>query len=1002
MIVNHQSIIVKKFLIFILFLSQHLVFSQSVVINEVMSSNNSTIYDEDGDAPDWLELYNDSSSQVDLSGYYLSDDSLNIKKWQFGNAVIEPGEHLIVFASDKDTMINYWHTNFKISASGEEVILSNSSGTIIDQIFVQASLSDVSYGRISDGALSWIFQEPSPGSVNTGNAIQDLSDSVSVSLPEGFYPSAVSVELFAGTGDIYYTLDGNDPDSTSSKYTEPITISETSVLKAMSKKANHLPSPTIYQTYFINVETDLPVVSLISDPYNLFDYNYGIYAEGPGWTPVEPHFGANYWMDWERPAHVEFFDENKNLGFSEDCGIEMYGAWTRSYPQKSFSVKFKDPYNSSALEYPLFPGFYVTTFKSFILRNSGNDFYYTHIRDAMMQALIKDHDIDYLEYRPAAAYVNGEYWGIYNIREKISEHYVAYRHGVDPDNIDMLEGNMEIIHGDSLDYKKLLDYITNNDMSTDEAYNYVNSKIDLDNCLLYFAAEIYYNNQDWPANNIKYWRERSENGRWRWILYDLDFGFNLYETTGQSENHVYYLLSGIETRPGSNPPWSTLLPRKLIENPKIKNKFINLIADLLNTNFKNERVVNIIDQMVDHIAKEGVKHRERWGIGQSTFNSHIQRMKTFAQQRPGYLRGFVRDFFNCGADGKITVTSTEGGKVKLNSLYIDSTDSPWSGIYFRDNPVELKAIPNKGYKFYGWSGDVTSSEDSISLLVTGSTNLQAIFSIDSSLAEEIVINEINYNSADDFDSGDWVELYNNSNQSKDISNWYFSDSDSSHKFVLPEGTIIDSGGYLVIVENSTDFISRFPDVKNYVGETGFGLSGSGEFMKLVNSNDQIVDSLTYDDNFPWPVEADGDGSTLELIDANSDNSVAENWKASVGHGTPGKLNSIITSVKENVNSIIPKEFSLFQNYPNPFNPETTISYDLPVAGEVSLKVYDILGKEIVGLVNKKMSAGRYSVKWNASKFASGMYFYRISVSSLPNQDGQTANFIQTKKMILIK
>ena len=978
--------------IFIMFVVSNAVFSQSIVINEVMSSNTRTIYDEDGDTPDWIELYNYGSEQINLNGYYLSDDLLNAKKWQFGNDLIDPGEYLVVFASDKNTYRSNWHTNFKISASGEILILSDASGFNLDQVEIPASLPDVSYGRISDGSLPWIFQESSPGSANTGKRIQDYADSVSVSLPGGFYSSPVSVELSAGESDIFYTRDGSDPDSSSLKYSEPISISKTTVLRALSIKEDHQPSPVIHHTYFINAESDLPVVSLILDPYNLFDYHYGIYADGPGWTPAPPHRGANYWMDWERPAHVQFFDENKNLGFSRNCGIEIYGAYTRSYPQKSFSVKFKKDYGSTALEYRLFPDFDLTTFKSFILRNSGNDFQYTHIRDAMMQSLIKDLDIDYLEYRPAAAYINGEYWGIYNIREKISEHYIANRHGVDPDNIDMLEGNMKVIHGDALHYSELVNHISSHDMTTEEAYDYVDRMIDLDNCLLYFAAQVYYNSQDWPANNVKYWRPRTVAGKWRWILFDLDFGFNLYETNGQAEDHVYYLFSGIETRPGSNPPWSTLLPRKLVENPTIKNKFVNRVADLLNTNFKSERVVNLINQMADHIAKEGVKHRARWGISQSTFNNHIQRMITFGQQRPGYLRGFVRNLFNSGADGTIAINTTPGGKIKLNSIYLEGADFPWSGKYFLNVPVEVKAIAKDGCKFDGWSGAVTSNDPSITLSITRLTNLSASFSIDSARAKEIVINEINYNSADDFDSGDWIELCNRSDRSIDISGWYFSDSNANHKFILPPRTIIEPDSYLVLIENDSAFTARFPEVKNYIGETGFGLSGSGEFIKIVSDEGQIIDSLTYDDNLPWPVEADGSGATLELIDPASDNSKAENWKASQGHGTPGKMNASITNVAENSNKATLKEFMLFQNYPNPFNPSTKIDYSIPLDCRVSLKVYDISGREVATLFKGTRQPGNYAVIFDGSGLSSGVYFYQM----------RSDNFVDTKKFVLIK
>jgi hypothetical protein len=697
-------------------------------------------------------------------------------------------------------------------------------------------------------------------------------------------------------------------------------------------------------------------------------------------------------MDWERPAHIQFFDDDKNLGFSKNCGISIHGAYTRSFPMKSFNVKFKNDYNETPLEYDLFPGFRVKTFKSLILRNSGNDFQYTHFRDAMQHSLVKDLDIDYLEYRPAAAYINGEYWGIYNIREKISEHYFANRHGVDPDNIDVLEGNMEVTHGDTVDFAEFTEYISNNDMTTQEAYNYVVSKIDLDNCLLYWGSQVYFNSQDWPANNLMYWRPRTANGKWRWVLFDVDFGFNLYETTGQSENHLTYILSGIETRPGSNPPWSTLVPRKLVENPIIRDKFINLIADLLNTKFKSDRVVGIINSMADHIAIEGPRHRERWNIAQWTFDGHIERMTDFAEERPGYVRGFVKNYFKTGEDGKVQINSSGGGKVQLNTITITQDEFPWSGNYFSNVPIELKAIPNDGYKFVGWTGDVESEDESIDVPVARSTNLYADFSIDSTTAKDIVINEINYNSADDFETGDWVELYNRSENDVNISGWYFSDSNDSNKYVIPEGTVLGPNDYLVLVDNDSAFTSRFPNVQNYIGKIGFGLEGSGEFIKLVNAGDEIIDSLTYDDHLPWPITADGQGATLELIDAVRDNSAADSWMASLEHGTPGSVNSSVTSVDEDVTNTIPDEFVLSQNYPNPFNPTTRISYSVPKSSFVSLKVFNVLGQEVRTLFEGVRQPGNYSATFDAVGLSSGVYLYRV----------QTENFIQTKKLVLLR
>ncbi|MBN2279608.1 MAG: CotH kinase family protein [Candidatus Marinimicrobia bacterium] len=978
----------KKIIVFMMLILPVWLWSQNLMINEVMSSNDTTIADEDGDASDYIELYNTGSTVFDLSGYYLTDDLSELKKWQFGSVTLEAGEYLLVFASDKDIYDQYWHTNFKISASGEDVVLSNSSGTIVDQISVPESETDVAYGRETDGAANWIFQRPTPDSENGGEGVLETAEMPQASVASGLYSSAMSVELTAEGSDIYYTLDSSDPDINSTKYSAAISINETTILRAIAVKSGYQKSKILNESYLFGVDTDLPVLSLISDPYNLFDYNYGIYEEGPN---ADQDHGANYEQDWERPAHVQFFDDTKNLGFSEDCGINIYGGYTRRFAQKSMAVKFKDPYNASPLEYQLFPDLEYTSYKSFIIRNSGNDFDFTHIRDAMMQTLVQDLDIDYLEYRPAASYINGEYWGIYNIREKINEHYVARRHGVDPDKIDMLEGNMNVVHGDTVHFAQMIDYLNTNDMNTDEAYEFVTQNIDLDNCLLYWAAHVYYNSQDWPANNLKIWRERSDSGKWRWILYDLDFGFNLYETTGQSEDHVKYIFSGIETRPGSNPPWSTLIPRKLIENDRIRAQFLTLLADLLNSNFKGERVVGIINEMVNQIAAEGPKHRQRWGKSDWTFNDHINRMKKFADERPGYVRAFASNFFDCGAESNLIIDATEGGKVIVNSLTIEKDMMPWSGRYFLDIPVQLTAIPEKGYKFDGWSRGSTSTERVLTLSLRRTTSLTANFSSGIPDPCSLVINEINYNSADGHETGDWIELYNFSDGSIDLSDWYFSDSDDSHKFIFPNHTVIPGGDYLVVVEDDSAFSVWFPHISNKIGETGFGLSGSGELIKLVESNGQIIDSLTYDDKEPWPVEPDGNGQTLELLDPALDNCLGENWSAAAGFGTPGEVNSAATSIQEN-RELLAGNITLEQNYPNPFNPVTTIDYIVSKPAEISLKIFDISGRKKATLFEGPRNSGRYQVTFNGSGLESGLYFCQL-------QTGQKA---KTIKMILLK
>jgi hypothetical protein len=960
-----------RFLLFALFLLPRFIFAQ-VVINEIMASNSKTISDEDGDASDWIELYNNGTESIDLSGFGLSDDSLIVQKWKCNDAAIEPGGYLVIFASGKDRQTSSLHTNFKINADGEPVLLADANGNVIDRINIPPALVDVSYGRTGDGMQSWIFQQPTPGYKNSGVIIEGFADSIFVSPRSGFYSSQVSVTLSAGDSRIFYTLDGSAPDTTATKYAAPIALQQTTVLKAMSVKANYLPTHPITHTYFVNESTDLPVISLSADPDDLFDPNSGIYP--------------NFTMDWERPAHIEFYEDDKSPGFSKDCGINIVGNQSANWDQKSIAVKFKNEYGVSSIEYPLFPGFWVKKFDSFILRNSGNDWQYTHIRDAMMQTLVNDLDIDYQEYRPATTFINGEYWGIYNIREKISEHYVANRYGVDPDNIDMLENNMEVLHGDSLHYQKLIDFISTQDLSTTVAYDSLNSMIDLDECILYFAAQAYYDNMDWPGTNIRYWREKSASGKWRWILSGLDFGFGLY-AHGAWEDHIQFMFSPVETR-YSNPPWATLLQRKLVENPTIRNRFINQIADLLNTNFKSTRVVDIINTMANHIAGEITRHRQRWHLAGENTNKLI----TFAQDRPAYLRTHVRNYFNCGNDGRLTINASAGGRVKLNTLYLFPADLPWTGTYFQGNAVHLKAIADPGYKFDGWSGAVASGDASVTVNVASSTNVSASFSIDSGVAKEIVINEINYHSSDLFDSGDWIELYNQSDQSVNMSDWTFADRETDHIYSIPSGTVLESKKYLVLVENDSAFTARFPDVMNYLGGIGFGLSGSGESIKLMDEEGQVIDSLTYDDQSPWPAAADGTGATLELTDPALDNSKAENWAASTGYGSPGRLNTVLSAIDESKSKPIPQSYLLYQNYPNPFNSATRITYQVPEKCHVELSLFNTAGQLIETMVSENKAPGEYAILWEGKSVSSGIYFYKLVAGE----------YVSVKKMLSIK
>ena len=302
------------------------------------------------------------------------------------------------------------------------------------------------------------------------------------------------------------------------------------------------------------------------------------------------------------------------------------------------------------------------------------------------------------------------------------------------------------------------------------------------------------------------------------------------------------------------------------------------------------------------------RHISRWGAPNSIvkWNEEVDVLRNFANNRLQYMNQHFIDQF--GLNGVTTLNlnfpNNEAGIVQINTLKIDSNN--WTGEYFTGIPIKLIALPNPGYEFIGWSGSVTSSYREITYVPTDSNYIIANFKIiEPTEIPNIIINEINYKSNIDFDSDDWVEIYNNSNDSVDISNWIFKDEDNDHSFIIPSETILKPDNFLVLVNDSAKFSSLFPSVTNSIGNLGFGFSGSGENLRLFDNNLRLIDSVRFDDKFPWPVEPDGSGTTLELKHPDLDNSIGENWQSSHSIlGTPGKRNSIFLSFNNILNDSI--------------------------------------------------------------------------------------------------
>ncbi|GAI11991.1 unnamed protein product, partial [marine sediment metagenome] len=325
---------------------------------------------------------------------------------------------------------------------------------------------------------------------------------------------------------------------------------------------------------------------------------------------------------------------------------------------------------------------------------------------------------------------------------------------------------------------------------------------------------------------------------------------------------------------------------------------------------------------------------------------NVEVVEQFPKYRVDYVRNHIMYYFNLNgtAEVELNVSNTGAGIIIINTL--TPQEYPWTGTYFQDVPVKLTALPNPGYKFTGWTGVEQTDSVSFAVTLTDSISVIAHFEEDATALNTIVINEINYNSSNNFDPEDWVELYNAYDIPVDISGWAFKDEDDAHIFELPDNTVIASNGYLVLCNDAEAFNSVFPDVDNYIGSFTFGLSGQGELIRLYDADGALIDWVEYDDTSPWSAEPDGNGPTLALSNPNLDNALPENWASSDGYGTPGEINDVYSE-----DPSLPTVFSLGQNYPNPFNKITTIPFYVPESCRITIEVYSILGRRVAKILD---------------------------------------------------
>lgn len=775
--------------------------SAGVRINEVQSGN-TILPDQYGQLMDWVELHNPGPEAVSLAGYYLSDSTNNPLKFQFPAVTIAPGGFLVVWCGQ---VAEFPVTSpypagqlragtFAISAAGEPIVLTAPDGTTaIDQFPALAIAAGRSMGRGlgENFEVLYFFDTPTKGAANTtaGVGTENLA-APTFSMPGGPYTSSVSVAISTSVsgGTIRYTLDGSDPTESSPVYSGPLTLTsrtgqanvysaiptnflntgapyyegwqqpngevfKINVLRARVFKPNAAPSRITTQSYLVDpsgaARYPYPVVSIATTPANLFSNETGIYV--PGWFNNYAQEGSA----WERPGHIEFYEPDGTLGFKGEIGIRIHGNTTTSRPRKSLRIYARNPAGPSTFNHRIFPEKDVASFDTFLLRAGGNDWGQSIFRDALVSAIAADTGIDRMSSRPAAVFIDGEYWGIHNVRDRIDEGYFFHHYGLTDSQFTQLEvasaggrswpaydrGNPALL----ADFEDILNRAWDGEFATAQGYESLAGRIDIDNFIDYQAHEIWSGNTDWPGNNVRLWRAVTpdtdpgahprHDGKWRWVLYDADFalGLNFFYVPGFNEGANHNTLAYASQVGGANfignSEEGTRLLRKALENPSFRDKFINRFADLLNTTLSASNATAKLDEFVATYAPGMTEHVNRW---RQPFNwtNDVNRIRTYMQQRPAAVRGHIAGRFGLAGTAALTVgvSHTNRGSVTVNSIPlvaaapgVSTNPYPWTGTYFQGVPVEVTANPMPGYRFVSWTDSGATNTNASALVASDAT-----------------------------------------------------------------------------------------------------------------------------------------------------------------------------------------------------------------------------------------------------------------------------------------
>lgn len=682
-----------------------------LLINEYSAANRN-FNDGFGRNEDWIELYNASPTDYfNLAGYHLSNNINNPTKWQIQSGVIPPNSKVLVFCSNRNISSGtVLHANFDLTQTDQdEVVLSNPSGAILESHVMFTTQTNHSYGRTSDGAATWsVFSTPTPGASNA-NGFSNYTTKPLFGLNPGRYPGPITVSLstVGQNEQIRYTINGATPTATSTLYTGPISVTQSTVIRArtFSTATGILPGFIETNTYFINESTTLPVVSISGDA-NLSQLLSG--------TTVEPI------------GYFEYFESNGAF-IDETMGdFDRHGNDSWAYAQRGIDFVARDDHGyKRRLQHQFFNTTTRGNFRRLILKAAGSDNYPhetggIHFRDVFVQKVSELANLELDERRSTfvSLFVNGQYWGVYDMREKVDDNqYTDYYYGQDyifRDSDQYLQyiktwgaTNPEFGNQPAVDaWTNLTNFVQNNNMALQPNYDYVNSQLNIDSLIDYFVLNSYMVNRDWLNWNTSWWRGTNPAGgalKWRYALWDTD------AVLGHYTNYT-----GIPNTSATAPPCQAeginegvghaqTIEKLIQESPIVRQRYITRYADLLNTHLSCAQVTQTFDNLVAAITLEMPRQIARWGGSMATWQANVQTARNFLLTRcsQSINTGLVSCYNVTGPYATtFNVQPVNTGKIKMNSEVL--TTYPYTAQVFGNIQTILQAQPNTGYEFSHW------------------------------------------------------------------------------------------------------------------------------------------------------------------------------------------------------------------------------------------------------------------------------------------------------------